>query len=234
MSATKEEIRSHSGWWIPAAFLVALLLLAGLILGWDLRPGPKSQLSSASALVRLTLGRISFAIPANYIENPQKRAGGEMDSLVLVARFPDWSGYSPGQARLFGGNAPDSPLVRISLRGDANGLTARDRLDRIYRPYLAGSKPGPFGLIRYAFVPGSGYGDAEMFAGDRGNELFLFLCERTSPQFPSPNCASVDRTMAPGLNYSYRFKRAYLGRWPEIAAGVDALLAKFRQAHASP
>ena len=229
MSTSREEIHRHSGWWIPAAFLAALLLLAGLILGWDLRPGPKSPVASTGALVRLSLGDVSFAVPANYIENPKARSGGALHSLVLIARFPVWDGYSPSQARLFSSNAPDSPLVRISLRGDANSLTARDRLDRIYGPHIAVRAQAAFGLIRYGFVPGSDYGGAEMFAGEKGSDLFLFLCERASPQFPSPNCSSVDRPMGPGLNYSYRFKRAYLGRWQEIAAGVYQLIASFKK-----
>ena len=34
----KEEFHRHSGWWFPAAFLLAVLTLSGLLLGWYLRP----------------------------------------------------------------------------------------------------------------------------------------------------------------------------------------------------
>jgi hypothetical protein len=57
----------------------------------------------------------------------------------------------------------------------------------------------------------------------------LFLCEQASIEFPRPNCLAIDRPLVQGLSYSYRFKRAYLGRWREIATGVDQLIAKFRQ-----
>ena len=40
---------------------------------------------------------------------------------------------------------------------------------------------------------------------------------------------AIDRPLAPGLSYSYRFKRAYLARWREVSAGVDQLIVKFRQ-----
>jgi hypothetical protein len=235
MSSTgrREEVHRHSGWLIPGAFLFAILLLSGLFLGWYLRPGPRSQVSPTgqSSLVKLRLHGSSFAVPANYIENARARAGGDMDALTLVALFPSWQGYSEGQARLFSGNAPDAPLVRLSMRGDTNGLKARERLERIYRPSLADTRgeQGPFGLTQYGFVPDSGYGDDDLFAGGNENELILFLCERASTQFPSPSCLAIDRPLAPDLSYSYRFKRAYLAHWREIATGVDQLIARFRQ-----
>ena len=234
MSSTghREEIHRHSGWLIPGAFLFAILLLSGLFLGWYLRPGPKSQIAPTgqSSLVELRLHGTPLAVPANYIEDARARAGGDMEALTLVALFPSWQGYSESQARLFSSNAPDSAAIRLSLRGDANGLNARERLERIYRPSLANAvgEQGPFGLTQYSFVPDSGYGDDDLFAGETKNGLMLFLCERPSAQFPSANCLAIDRQLTPELSYSYRFKRAWLGRWQEIATGVDRLIAKFR------
>jgi hypothetical protein len=114
------------------------------------------------------------------------------------------------------------------LRGDPQSLDARDRLERIYRPQITGSEEGPFDLTRYGFAPESGYGKDELFSGELDKGLVLFLCERVSLELSSPNCSTVDRPLASGLSYSYRFKRAYLGRWQEIARGVDRMLAKFR------
>jgi hypothetical protein len=235
MSSTgrREEIHSHSGWLVPFAFLFAILLLSGLFLGWYLRPGPRSQVapSAQSGLVRLGLHGVSFAIPANYIESAKARAGGDVESVTLVTLFPSWQGYSQGQAQLFSGNAPDSSLIRLSLRGDSNSLDARDRLDRIYRPQFANpqGEPGQFGLTRYGFVPESGYGNEDLFVAENEKSLVLLLCEQPSAEFPSPSCLAIDRPLASDVSYSYRFKRAYLGRWQELATGVDRLIAKFRQ-----
>jgi len=232
MSSTgrREEIHRHSGWLIPAGFFFAILLLSALFLGWYLRPGPRSQIAPQSGLVRLSLHGVPFSIPANYLENTKARVGGEMDSVTLVTLFSSWRGYSEGQARLFGGNAPDSPLIRLSLRGDPHNLDAGERLNRIYRPHIANpsGEQGPFGLVRYGFVPDAGYGDDDLFAGEDNKGLMLFLCERASSEFPSPSCLAIDRQLTPDLSYTYRFKRAYLGRWREIAAGVDRLIMKFR------
>jgi hypothetical protein len=229
-TGNRDDIRRHSGWLIPGVVFFALLLLSGVILGWYLRPGPRPRLAPTeqAGLVRLSLHGVSFAIPANYIEDAEARRGGERGALTLVALFPSWRGYSERQARLFAGSAPDSALIRVTLRGGPSGPDAGDRLERIYRPHIAESGQGPVGLTRYDFAPESGYGNDELFSGVAGKDLHLFLCQRPSPEFPSPNCSAIDRPLTPDLGYSYRFKRAYLGRWQEIAAGVNSLIGKFR------
>lgn len=229
----KEEIHRHSGWWIPGAFFFAILVLSGLLLGWYLRPGPKSVAAptAQSTPVKLTVGGVALAIPANYIEGSDARAGGEMDAITLTVLFPSWRGYSDTEARLFTGNAPDSPVVRLSLRSDANNLDERGRLERIYRPHIANpeGEKGPFALTQYRFVPGSGYDGNDLFAGETENGLLLFLCERAGGEFSSPSCLAVDRPLSRDLSFSYRFKRAYLARWQDMSAGVDALIVKFRE-----
>jgi hypothetical protein len=229
----KEEIHRHSGWLIPAAFFSAILLLSGMFLGWYLRPGPKAPAAPTGllTLVQATVRGTQFTIPANYIESSAARAGGQMDALALMALFPSWQGYSEGEARLFAGNAPDSPVIHLSLRGDSNNLDERARLDRIYMPYISNPKgaAGPFELTQYDFAKDSGYERNDLFAGTSGNGLVLLLCERPSAELPSPNCLAIDRPLARNLTFSYRFKRAYLARWREVSAGVDLLIAKFRK-----
>jgi len=228
-SGQKEEFHRHSGWWIPVVFFLAILCLSGLLLGWYLRPGLRSAAPTGqSHQIGVSVGEVFFTIPANYFET--SGAGGTTKSVTLTALFPSWHGYSEAEARLFAGNAPDSPLVRLSLRADSNGLDGRGRLDRIYLPHVAHPKGenGLFGLTRYDFSAGSGYQDYELFTGETAKGLELLLCERATSQFPSPNCLAIDRPLAPNVSFSYRFKRAYLARWQEISAGVESLIAKFR------
>lgn len=235
MSGTgdSEEIHRHSGWLIPAGFFLVILLLSGLFLGWYLRPGPKAPAAPTgrSTMVQVSVRGTAFTIPANYMESSAARAGGELDSLVLSVLFPSWRGYSDGDARLFTGNAPDSPVIRLSLRGDPNNLDEEARLQRIYMPYIANRKgaAGPFGLTQYRFARDSGYERNDLFAGQGGKGLVLLLCERVSAELPSPNCLAIDRPLATNLSFSYRFKRAYLARWQELSAGVDVLITKFRK-----
>ena len=225
------ELHQHSGWWLPLSVLFVILLLSGLFLGWYLRPGPKSTAAPTgqSNLVNLTVRGNAFAIPANYIENAAARAGGDQDSLALVALFPSFWGYSDREAKLFQGNAPDSPVIHVSLRGDANSLAPQARLQRIYGPYLTDrdGASGPFGLTQFGFRRDSGYEQNDLFAGESAHGLLLLLCERAGKDLPSPNCLAIDQPLARNLTFSYRFKRAYLARWREMAGGVHALMRKF-------
>jgi hypothetical protein len=224
------DAHGHSGWLIPFVLVCAILLLSALFLGWYLRPGPKiAQATDNSAIVALTVGGAAFAIPANFIENPAARAGGEQSPVTLAVLFPSWRGYSDADARLFAGNAPDSPVIRLSLRDNAGALGPADRLARIYLPYVsdANGTAGPFELTQYGFRPASGYGRSDLFVGRGNSGLVLLLCEQEAPDLPSPNCIAVDRPIANGLSLSYRFKRAYLARWREMAAGADALVHRF-------
>ena len=229
----REEVHRHSGWVIPVGFLFAILLLSGLFLGWYLRPGPKPAAAPTgrSTMVQVTVRGTAFTIPANYMESSVARAGGEMDQLALAALFPSWRGYSDGEARAFTGNAPDSPVIRLSLRGDVSDLDQQARLERIYMPYMIDRKgtAGPFGLTLYNFEKDSGYERNDLFAGRGDKGLVLLLCERESADLPSPNCLAIDQTLAKNLSFSYRFKRAYLARWQEISGGAQALIAKFRK-----
>jgi hypothetical protein len=226
-----DDIHQHPGWLIPLVFAAAILALCGLFLLWYLRPGPKPRVGAPSAqstLVQITVHGTAFAIPANYIESAAARSGGAQDTLALFALFPSMRGYSGVDAALFAGNAPDSPLIHLVLRGDTNILDAKNRLARIYMPYVAG--PGmasPFGLTQYRFRPDSGYGRDDLFVGDTSGGPLLLLCERLAPDLPSPNCSAIDGPLAGNLSFSYRFKRAYLARWREMAADADGLISRF-------
>ena len=227
----RDDIHQHSGWWLPLAIAFAILLLSGLFLGWYLRPGPHTPAAPTgqSNIVPLTVRGAAFAIPANYIESAAARAGGDQDSLALAAIFPSLRGYSDREAKLFQGNAPASPIIHMSLRADANNMGPNARLQRIYRPYLTDrdGAPGPFGLTKYGFRKNSGYEQNDLFAGMSAGGLMLLLCERAGSDLPSPNCVAIDQPLARNLSFSYRFKRAYLARWRELAVGVNALMRKF-------
>lgn len=226
----REDIHQHSGWLIPAAFLLAILLLSGLFLGWYLRPGPKVPApTDQDTLVDLMVGDQAFAIPANYIQNSAARAGGTQNGVALAALFPSWHGYSDAEAHAFSGNAPDSAVVRLSLRGDTHPMDASTRLARIYQPYIPDPKggPGPFGLTQYGFAQNSGYEREDLFAGQDKGKLVLFLCEQPAPELSSPNCIVTDQPLGQSVSLSYRFKRAYLARWRELSGGVNGLMARF-------
>jgi hypothetical protein len=234
IAGEREEIHQHSGWWIPLGLGAMVLVLCALVLGWYLRPLPQGPVPTGeSRAVQLDIHGVRLNVPANYIATQRARAGGAQDNVALAALFPSFRGYSRADAALFSGNAPDSPVIRLTLRRDTTRLDARGRLERIYRPYIsdpAGSD-GPFGLTQYTFKRGSGYEGNELFAGSDAGGLELFLCEKPLPGNPSPNCLALDRPLSTSgqASLSWRFKRAYLSRWREVTAGVHALMTRFEK-----
>ena len=227
----QDEIHQHSGWLIPLGVLITVALLSGLFLLYDLRPGLKSRdgaRSADAAPVDLSVRGLSLRIPANYLDNP--RQSGARDTLALSALLPNLSGYTPADAALFDDNAPNSPVVHLLLKTDDSNLDAAGRLERIYMPYISDptGSAGDFGLTRYAFKSDSGYGSEDLFTGGADTQTVLLLCERASADLPSPNCLAIGRPVARNVSFSYRFKRAYLAQWSEIAPRVDGLLARFQ------
>jgi hypothetical protein len=226
------EIHQHSGWLIPLGFAAAVAALCAALLLYYLRPAPGAlrgnRPTEAATMVAVQIQGLTLHIPARYIAARAARNGDDPDSVSLLAALPDMRGYSDAEASLFAGNAADSPVVHLLIRADRNGLDARSRLARVYRPYIVDPKgeAAPFGLIRYGFRADSGYGRDDLFVGDDGN--LLLLCEQPAQDLPSPNCLAIDHPVAPGVNLSYRFKRAQLARWRMIADGVNRLIAGFR------
>ena len=232
LSNGSDDVHQHSGWWFPVVVLLAIAVLSGVFLLYDLRPGmaPKGiGRTDDTAPVNLILGDVRLVVPANYLDSRDARNGGEQQAVTMSALIPDMRGYATADARLFVGNAVDSPVVHLQFKAGEKDLTADERLQRIYGPYLADGtgKDGGFGLTQYTFRPDSGYSRSDLFAGMAGGRKLLFLCERADPELSSPNCLVTGQTPASNVGFSWRFKRAYLARWPEIAGGVAALLVRF-------
>ncbi|HKD48846.1 MAG TPA: hypothetical protein VKB67_14255 [Rhizomicrobium sp.] len=228
------EIQQHSGWLIPFAVAVAIALLCAALLLYYLRPfalgrngtAPFRDSRDSAAAIPVTVGRQTFIIPRRYLE-PGTRGGG--DRVDLVAALPDMRGFTENDAELFAANAPDSPVVHLLIRGNRNAPDTNDRFQRIYLPYVTNpqGEKSAYGLTYYSFKPGSGYGGDDLYAGPTKD--LLFLCERPAQDVPSPNCLTIDRSLAPGVNLSYRFKRSQLPNWRAIEDGVRRLIAKFRR-----
>lgn len=232
---TGADVKQRSGWLIPVAVFVVTAGLSALFLLYYLVPTPTSFIeehvapTSRTDPVSITIGGTKFSIPANYIMFARARQGGALKEAQLFTTFPDFEGYSDWHASSFSGNAADSPVIFLLLREEQFKISEAERLQRIYMTYVAdpAGKPGPFGLTQYVFRDDSGYQGEDLFVGQMNGKPVVLRCVRFSPQVPSPSCLR-DVRIGSGITLSYRFKRANLGRWQEIAQGVDKLVASFR------
>jgi hypothetical protein len=227
-------IKRRSGWLIPLAVFVVTAVLSLFVLIYYLAPPPAALIQdrpSPTGLrdpVTLQIGSTRLTIPANYILYASARRGGERSEVALAAELPDWQGYSPERAPIFSGNAADSPVIYLLIRNEPLSLTETERLERIYLSYVTNpaGEPGPFGLTHYIFRDDSGYRDEDLFVGQSDDAPVVLRCVRLSNRVPSPTCLR-DQQLQHGLALSYRFKRAHLAEWKEIARGADRLVSGF-------
>lgn len=234
MRSDEPAIRQRPGWLIPAAVFVVTALLSGMVLLYYLGPAPTSFIEEhPSPIARtdpvpLSVGGVTFSIPQNYIRYRSARKGGTFTQVALFAALPDFRGYTDADARTFAGNAADSLVINILLHEEQLKLSEADRLHRIYLGYVLDptGKPAPFGLRQYEFRDDSGYRGEDLFVGRLGTHLIVLRCVRLSAEVPSPSCLRETR-LAHHAALSYRFKRAQLSRWREVASGVETLVHSF-------
>ncbi len=236
MASSSETVRQRSGWILPIAVFVTTAALSVLFLLFYLAPEPSSFIeerptpTDRSDPVAIQVGSLKFIVPANYVRFRSVRAGGTFKDASLYATLPDFEGYSAGEAQTFAGNAADSPVIYMLLREEKLNLSEADRLKRIYQSYAANPQgaPGPFGLTQYTFRDDSGYRGQDLFVGHVGADPVVMLCDRLSQNVESPNCLR-DVRLGKTVALSYRFKRAQLARWQDIAVGTEKLIQGFKQ-----
>ena len=125
-------------------------------------------------------------------------------------------------------NAPDSPLIYVTLKSGRLPLPERERFGRIYMPQVQDEygREGPYGLRVYEFRADSGYHNQNLFLSPVDAGSAAILCDKPGPNTPSPNCLR-DFPLSGGLGVSYRFKRARLAAWRQIDKDVRTLIAGF-------
>ncbi|HEX3652664.1 MAG TPA: hypothetical protein VHU18_07565 [Rhizomicrobium sp.] len=230
----EETIRQRSGWLIPLTVFAVTAVLSGAVLIYYLAPTPAALIGNRPAptaqtdRVELSVGGVNFTIPSNYIRYRSARKGGPQKQVALFAMLPDFRGYTDADAQIFSSNAADSPIVYILLHDEGLKLSEQDRFQRIYLGYIIDphGHRGPFGLTQYVFRDDSGYRGEDLFVGRFGTRMVVLRCVRMSDSVSSPSCLRETR-LAHHAGVSYRFKRAQLSRWREVASGVDTLVHSF-------
>jgi len=232
-----DTVRRRSGWLIPIAVFVVTAALSALFLLFYLAPAPSSFIEERPTAttrddpVHLSVNGLRLVVPANYLVFSSARSGGERREISLFTTYPDFKGYESGDSDAFTGNASDSPAIFMLIRSDTLNLTEQDRLDRIYLNYVVEPKgtPGPFGLTQYVFRDDSGYRGEDLFVGSIGDKPVVMRCVRFSESVPSPSCLR-DLRLGKRAALSYRFKRAQLAHWQDIAVNIQILVHGFIQA----
>ena len=227
-------VKEHSGWLVPLAVFFVTACLSALVLAYYFAPSPSGlgqELPSPTdspIRVSLSIGTVKFRIPANYLPMASTRRGGSKAEVDLAAVLPEFAGFSLGAADDFNANAPDSPVVYMTLRSSRPPLPEQDRFRRIYLPQVEDEygQEGLYGLRQFTFRADTGYHSQDLYFAASDPDPAALICDRPDANTPSPNCLR-DYPLSNGLALAYRFKRARLEQWREIDKHVRALIAGF-------
>jgi hypothetical protein len=237
-SGMGERIKRHSGWRWPVLIALGIALFGAMFLLFYLGPTPgditgvNPKFTAESTPVQLTVQNTSFVIPANFIQLPKMREGGQQEAVEMQALLPDLMPYSADQAEAFADTTASSKILSMDLRPTKVALTEEQRLQRVYFTKTKDREGirADNGLTSYEFQEESGYDNQLLYVGQdsRGGTAVL-LCEKPSSEVTAPECWR-DVDVAGGLVLKYRFKRGFLPKWKDIDRRAVELIGSFRAA----
>ena len=232
-----KTVQSHSGWPTLLWFGLIVIAIFALFLLYYILPAPIAWIQSrpdptpVTRPVPLSVGGKRFLIPANYIVYSAERQGGQHRRVSLAALMPDFRGFSLAEAHHFADDSARSQVVHLRIWADDLALSEPAQLRRVLLTFVTRpqGQAGPFGLTQYSFRSDNGYRGQDLFVGVYHGRTIVLRCWRMAATDLAPDCMR-DLRLGHDVVLSYRFKRAYLSQWREIAQGVGQLLAEFTSA----
>ncbi|MEM1379494.1 MAG: hypothetical protein AAGH41_02600 [Pseudomonadota bacterium] len=238
-----EEVREESGWRYPLIIFVATLLLSAFVLVYYFGPSPEEiagdvpRPSLAEDSVVITVGGLSFDIPAKHTLYPRDRRPGERQSLALYAAWPRMDGYTPSRRSDFVENRANSRRIDVIIETNNTPFEEQQRFDILYKRHVtdAGGVPFDHGLTKYEFAnasslaPGAGYEDRVMFVGETeaGDNAVLFCYDFGDDELIPKDCyRTYDITEEVWVRYF--FKEPFLPEWRKIDAAVHEFVEDLR------
>lgn len=227
----------HSGWQPLLWFCLVTVVIFALVLLYYILPSPIAWIEAqpdptpVTQAVHLTVGGEQFLIPANYIVYSAERQSGQYHRITLAALMPQFHGFSRAEARQFANDSARSRVVHLRIWADDLALSEAAQLRRVLLTFVTSpqGQAGPFGLTRYSFRSDNGYRGQDLFVGVYDGQTVVLRCWRMAATDHAPDCMR-DLRLGHNVVLSYRFKRAYLSQWREIAQGVGQLVAGFAPA----
>jgi hypothetical protein len=218
--------RSHFGLFAVATGIMIATVAAITYLLW---PTWHAGAFSGPKQLPITVGGMLFNVPSDAIRMRLQRRSGAQDRIDLAFAYPALTPPEP-QQHVSADTVEETQIVvdrlllSIAVRGDE--LSPDDRIRTIYPRYLDSRAEVRDGLTGRSFLDASPY---------HGEDLFV----ASSPPFAT-RCTRDDLT--PGIclsqrridtiDMTFRFPRAWLGDWRDIAEAMDRLVIRLH-GHAS-
>jgi len=173
----------------------------------------------------ITVGGMLFNVPSDAIRMRLQRRSGAQDRIDLAFAYPSLSPPEP-QKHVTADTVEETPVVidrlllSIALRSD--DLSPDDRLRTIYPRYLDQRAEERNGLTGRSFLNDTPYHGEDLFIGNGG--AFVTRCTRDDL---TPGICLTQRRIDT-VDMTFRFPRAWLTDWRDVAEAMEKLVAKLR------
>jgi len=177
----------------------------------------------------ITIGGMLFNVPSTAVRMRVQRRSGPQDRVDLAFAYPALTPPEP-QPHVSADTAEqtqitvDRLLLSIALRGDE--LSPEERVRTIYPRYVDPRTASQDGLMGQAFLDSSPYRGEDLFTANEAP----FAARCTRDQMTPGICLSQRRI--DNVDMTFRFPRAWLSEWRNVAAAMDRLVHQLR-GHAS-
>jgi hypothetical protein len=173
----------------------------------------------------ITVGGMLFNVPSDAIRMRLQRRSGAQDRIDLAFAYPSLS-PPERQKHVTADTVEDARVVidrlllSIALRG--NELSPDDRIRTIYPHYLDQRAEERNGLVARPFLDDTPYHGEDLFIGNGG--AFVARCTRDDL---TPGICLTQRRID-SVDMTFRFPRAWLTDWRDVAEAMDKLVMKLR------
>ena len=188
---------------------------------------PQERQTASIERTAISVGKMVFLVPENYLRFKHLRQGGEKKRISLYLKWPEMSGYSLKAKDDFTNRPAASPIMYINLTAPERVWSPQVRLEKIYPTYFIGKpEQTTYGLYRQAMSAGSGYEHQDLFYADTDDGLFLAHCDKPELSVTPADCYR-DLVLGNKVQVQYRFRRRLLGNWREIDRDIISQINKF-------
>src|ERR1700759_2393198 len=209
---------------LPIALAAIVGAGAITIVAYLLWPTWSTESSGAPDRLPVSIGGTLFNVPPAAIRIKTQGPSGPAEPIALTFSFPSLEPPQP-QKHVSADEVDEKaqPIDRIflSISAHHDTLAPDMRVRTIYPRYLEQtSSPGDDGLTLRAFRDGSPYGGEDLFSANV--PPFNARCTRDGA---TPGMCLGERRID-GADLTFRFPKAWLAQWRDVAGGMDRLTAQ--------
>jgi hypothetical protein len=225
-SLPRSRRRRQRGHLIPILLASALAAGALALVAYLLWPTWEPDKSSDPSRLPVSVGATLFNVPTQAVRRQVQRHSGPQERVDLSFAYPslDAAG-APKHASAETADAAIQPIDRIflSISAHHDTLAPDIRARTIYPRYLEKiATQGEDGLVLRAFRDGTPYSNEDLFAATA--PAMVARCTRDAA---TPGMCLSERRID-GADLTFRFPRAWLAQWRDVAGAMDRLTAQLR------